>query len=184
MKIKGLVLLARREFVKEHFGENAWKKVIEALPVRDQEQLNFILATKWYLFETGELLDKAIVNVLGKGKKSFFEEIGAESARRSLAKEHKLFLTPGEPQAFMKQANTIYRLYYDTGYREYEKTGPNSGVMTTFEAETFSAPDCLTVIGWYKEALKLCGAKQIQVVEEECRAKGDSCCRYRFQWEM
>ncbi len=184
MKIKGLVLLARREFVKEHFGEEAWEKVVKALPAQDQQELNYILATKWYSFETGKRLDRAVVNVLGKGKIGFFEEIGAESARRSLTKEHKLFLTPGDPQAFMKKASTIYKFYYDTGYRTYQQTGPHSGVMTTFEAETFSAPDCLTVIGWYKEALKLCGAKRVQVVEEECRARGDSCCRYRLQWEI
>ena len=78
----------------------------------------------------------------------------------------------------------IYKFYYDTGYREYEETGPNSGIMTTYEAETFSAVDCLTVIGWYKEGIKYCGAKSVTVVEEECRAKGGKCCRYRFEWSM
>jgi len=38
--------------------------------------------------------------------------------------------------------------------------------------------------GWYKEALKMCGAKNVVAVEEECRAKGGSCCRYRFQWKQ
>jgi hypothetical protein len=56
--------------------------------------------------------------------------------------------------------------------------------MTTYEAETFSAADCLTVIGWYKQALELNGAKDVVVVEESCRAKGGPYCRYRFQWKM
>jgi len=185
MKIKGLVLHARKEFVKEHFGEGAWGKVLDALPSQDQELLKgTIFAVSWYPFETGERLDQAIVDVLGGGDESIFEEIGAKSAQRSLAKEHRSFLTPGDPQSFMKKANTIYNFYYNTGYREYKATGPNSGVMTTYEAETFSAVDCLTVIGWYKEALSLCGAKRVEAVEEECRAKGGSCCRYRFQWVM
>ena len=185
MKIKGLVLQARREFVKEHFDEAAWDTVCKALPLQDQELLqDMIFAGKWYPFEIGERLDKAIVNVLGKGKASIFEDIGAQSAQRSLLKEHKSFLTPGDPQSFMKKANIIYKFYYDTGYREYKETGENSGVMITYKAETFSAPDCLTVIGWYKQALKLCGVKHVDVVEEECRARGGSCCRYRFRWEM
>jgi CDP-paratose 2-epimerase len=41
--------------------------------------------------------------------------------------------------------------------------------MTTYEAETFSAADCLTVVGWYKQALELNGAKDVVVVEEETR---------------
>jgi len=185
MKVKGVVLLARQEFVQEHFGQEAWETVLLALPVQDRELLErAIYAAAWYPFATGERLDKAIVEVLGGGDEDTFEEIGVRSARRSLGKEHRYFLKPGDPQAFMRQADIIYRFYYDTGYREYTETGPNSGVMTTYEAETFSVPDCLTVVGWYKEALGMCGAKGVEVVEEECRAKGGSCCRYRFRWEM
>jgi len=185
MKIKGLVLIAREEFVKEHFGDGAWEKVLEALPVADQEFLKgVIFSVKWYPFEIGERLDNAIVKVLGHGKSAVFEELGVKSAQRSLAREHKSLLAPGDPQSFLKRSDVIYRLYYDTGYREYQETGPNSGVITTYEAKTFSIPDCLTVIGWHKEALKLCGAKEGQMVEEECRAKGGKCCRYRVQWKI
>ncbi|HER43145.1 MAG TPA: TIGR02265 family protein, partial [Candidatus Eisenbacteria bacterium] len=113
-----------------------------------------------------------------------FQDIGAKSAERNLTREHKTFLTPGDPQAFLKKAGIIYNFYYDKGYREYEETGPTSGVLTTHEAETHSVPDCMTVIGWYREALKMCGAKEIRIVEEECRAKGGSCCRYRVEWKM
>ncbi|MBN1163396.1 MAG: heme NO-binding domain-containing protein [Candidatus Krumholzibacteriota bacterium] len=183
MEIKGLILHARKAFVIEHFGEEAWQKVLSSLPERDREVLSeIILTAQWYPFEIGSRLDNAIVKVLGGGDKKIFEEIGVKSAQRGLLKIHQSFLTPGDPQAFMKKAKVIYKFYYDTGYREYEETGPTSGVMTTYEAETFSQPDCLTVIGWYKEALKLCGAREVEVVEEECRARGGSCCRYRFKW--
>jgi hypothetical protein len=185
MKIKGTVISARKEFIKEHFGEDAWEKVMKTLPSSHQDQLRGnILSSTWYSFEIGKALDNAIVKVLGGGNLSYFEELGAVSARKSLAKEHKSFLTKGDPQGFLKKAGIIYKFYYSTGYREYKETGPQSGIMTTFESETYSAPDCLTVIGWHKEALKLCGAKQVNVVEEECRTKGGKCCRYRFQWTM
>ena len=185
MKIKGLVLQARKEFVREHFGQDAWDKVLPALPPPDQELFKgVIFAAQWYPFQVSERLDQAIVDVLGGGDETIFMELGAKSARRSLTKEHASFLAPGDPQAFMRKANVIYRFYYDTGHRDYVETGPDSGVMTTFDAETFSAPDCLSVMGWYKEALKMCGVKDVQVVEEECRAQGGACCRYRFSWKM
>lgn len=185
MKIKGTVISARREFVKEHFGENAWVKVVSALPSEDQEKIKgTIMPSNWYTFEIGNRIDKAIVQVLGNGKESFFEELGAESARRILTKEHKSFIVNSDPQAFMKKAGLIYKFYYDTGTRDYKETGPFSGVITTYDSDTFSIPDCLTVIGWYKEALKMCGANNVTAAEEECRAKGGSCCRYRFQWKI
>jgi hypothetical protein len=73
-------------------------------------------------------------------------------------------------------------MYYETGRREYERTGDRSGVLTTRDAETFSAPDCLTVVGWYRKALEMCGLAGVQVVEDECRAKGGGVCRYRVAW--
>ena len=185
MKIKGLVLQSRKEFVVEHFGEDVWEQVLQALPAHDREILGgVVFAGQWVPFDAGERLDKAIVEIAGQGDERVFEEIGAKSARRSLGKEHRSFLSPGDPQSFMNKADIIYKFYYDTGYREYEETGPDSGVMTTYEAETFSAADCLTVIGWYKQALELNGAQDVVVVEEACRAKGGSYCRYRFHWKM
>jgi hypothetical protein len=185
MEIKGLIIQARKEFVEEHFGKDAWLKILEALPPEDRKALgDLILAARWYPFELGERLDRAIVNGLGEGKEKIFEDIGVKSAQRSLTKVHKSFLAPGDPQAFLKKSDVIYKFYYDTGRREYEQTGPNSGVMTTYEAKTFSVPDCLTVLGWHKEALRMCGARNVEGVEEECRAKGGSCCRYRFKWNV
>lgn len=184
MRIKGVVLRARMDFVKEHFGDDAWTRVLEVLPAEDGAALQDLLLTaRWYPFTLGERLDRAIVDTLGGGSNRIFEEIGAKSAQRNLSREHKSFLAPGDPQAFMKKSDLIYKFYYDRGYREYEETGPTSGVLTTYEAETHSVPDCLTVVGWYKEALRMCGAKEVRAFEEECRAKGGSYCRYRFEWK-
>ena len=60
--------------------------------------------------------------------------------------------------------------------------GEREAILTTRDAETFSAPDCLTVVGWYRRALEMCGAREPRVIEEECRAAGGACCRYRLRW--
>jgi uncharacterized protein (TIGR02265 family) len=185
MKVKGSVLKTRKNFVHDHFGEEGWQAVLEALPEDDQEFWeDIIISSDWYDFDIGERLDKSIVEVLGKGDERVFEQIGAKSAQKNLTSVHRSFFTPGNPQSFMQKANSVYKLYYDTGYREYKETGITSGVMTTYQAETFSIPDCLTVIGWYKEALRMCGAKNIKVFEESCRARGGEFCRYQFSWEI
>lgn len=184
MQIKGMVISARKEFVDEHFGPGAWEKVVESLSPDDQGFFkDLVLTAKWYPFEVGERLDNAIVGVLGEGDEEIFEEIGAKSAKKSLTQVHKSFLTPGDPQAFMRKADLIYKFFYDTGHREYKETGPSSGIMTTYDVKTFSVPDCLTVIGWYKEALHMCGAKNVEIEEEECRARGGKCCRYAVSWD-
>lgn len=183
--VNGAVLLARRNFVTTEHGEEAWQRILGQLSEEDRETLGgVILTSQWYPFPLNARLDVAIVSTLGRGADSMFEAIGAQSARDSLEGRHSHFLAPGDPQRFLAKTDRIYDAYYDTGYRTWEATGPTSGVMTTHEAETFSRADCLTVIGWYKEALRLCGARNVEMVEEACRAQGGPCCRYRLSWTM
>ena len=183
MEIKGSILESRLQFVKERFGEQAVERVISSLPATDQSTLrNPINKDGWYHFQLAQNLDDAIVQVIGKGDARLFEEMGAASAQQNLSGTQKFYLDLGNPQGFMLRAPLIYHVYYDKGWRDYKPTGPTTGVMTTYEAETYSAADCMTVMGWYKQALKMCGANDAVIVEETCRARGGDCCRYLVSW--
>lgn len=136
----------------------------------------------WYSFELGKRLDEAIVVVCGNGDPAFVKQLGAASAHKNLSTLQKSFLTPGNPNAFLGKARAFYARYYETGRREYQRTGDKSGVLTAHGANTFSATDCQTVIGWYERALELCGATDVRIVEAECRATGGATCRYNVSW--
>ena len=70
------------------------RTVVHAMPPEDQVKIKgTILSTTWYPFELGNRLDKAIVQVLGKGKESFFEELGAESRAEALPGSINLLLS-------------------------------------------------------------------------------------------
>ena len=181
-QIKGAVLKSRLAFVEEHFGKAGLQKVLESLPPDDQRALRMVFTSNWYAFDLGKRLDDAIVQVLAGGKPEFFERLGEASATKNLTTVHSAYLTRGNPQAFLAKAPAIYGMYYETGRREYHQTGERSAVITTHDAETFSAPDCLTVIGWYRKGLEMCGATSVKIVEEECRARGGRVCRYALSW--
>lgn len=181
-QVKGTILRSRLAFVEEHAGAEAVARVVASLPAEDQQALKSILTMKWYPFDLGKRLDDAIVREVGGGRRDFFERLGAASADKNLTTVHRSFLVEGDPHAFLSKAPQIYALYYETGRRQYQRTGDREGVLTTHDAETFSGPDCLTVIGWYRRALELCGAREVRIVEEECRARGGTVCRYRVTW--
>jgi uncharacterized protein (TIGR02265 family) len=182
-QIKGAVLKSRLAFVQDHSGKEGLERVIAALPEADQRTLKLLFTSNWYPFELGKRLDEAIVRVLGGGRTEFFERLGAASAEKNLSTIHGGYLTKGDAHGFLAKSPSFYALYYETGRRDYTPTGPKEGVFTTHDAETFSAPDCLTVVGWYKKALEMCGVSGVRIKEEECRAKGGSVCRYRVSWE-
>ncbi len=184
-QVKGAVLLARRAYVTKQYGDAGWQRVIEGLPTRSRSTVEGnLLSTQWYPFSVNLDLDTTIVEVLGGGHDGVFKAIGAASASENLGGPHRPFLAPGNPELFLPRTAAIYSFYYDVGHRDYEATGPTSGTMTTFGGETASKTDCLTVIGWYEEALKMCGAIRVEMVEESCRANGDPYCRYQISWSM
>ena len=181
-QIKGSVVKSRLAFVEEHSGKDGVQKVLAALPEADRKTLASVITVKWYPLDLGTRLDDAIVRVLGGGKAEFFERLGAASAEKNLATVHKAFVTAGDPHAFLSRTPAIYSMYYEKGRREYRKTGDNSAILTTYDAAVFSTPDCLTIIGWHRRALEMCGATGVKVVEEECRATGGDVCRYKLTW--
>ena len=181
-QIKGSVIKSRLAFVEEHSGKAGVQKVLAALPDADRKTLASVITVKWYPLELGTRLDDAIVRVLGGGKPEFFERLGAASADKNLATVHKAIVTAGDPHAFLSRTPAIYSMYYEKGRRDYQKTGDKSAVLTTHDAEVFSIPDCLTIVGWHRRALEMCGATGVKVVEEECRATGGDVCRYKLTW--
>ena len=182
-QIKGAVLKSRLAFLEEHGGKDGVQQVLAALPAADQRTLKMLFTSNWYPFGLGRALDDAIVRVLGGGRAEFFERLGEASAEKNLGTVHSGYLTRGDAHGFLAKSPSIYSLYYEAGRREYKQAGPREGVLTTYDAETFSAPDCLTVVGWYRKALEMCGVRNPRVVEEECRASGGKVCRYRVTWD-
>jgi len=182
-QIKGSVIKSRLAFVEEHAGKAGVDQVLAALKDDDRKALASVITVKWYPLELGTRLDDAIVRVVGGGKAEFFERLGAASAEKNLTSVHKAFVTRGDPHGFLTRTPAIYSMYYEKGRREYKKTGDKSAVLTTRDAEMFSTPDCLTIVGWHRRALEMCGATGVRVVEEECRAKGGAVCRYALSWD-
>ena len=182
-QIKGAVLKSRLAFVEEVAGKEGVQRVLGVLPAADQRTLRMLFTSNWYPFGLGKALDDAIVRVLGGGRTEFFERLGEASAEKNLSTIHSGYLTKGDAHGFLAKSPSIYSLYYEAGRREYQPVGPKEGVLTTHDAETFSAADCLTVIGWYRKALEMCGVGRPRVMEEECRASGGKVCRYRVRWD-
>lgn len=180
-QIKGGVLKSRLAFVEEHAGAAGVARVLSALTPEDQRSLGMLITGKWYDFGIGKRLDDAIVQVLGRGDRTYFERLGEASAQSNLTGVHRSFLS-NDPHAFLARTPKVYALYYEQGRREYQRTGEREAVLTTYDAETFSAADCLTVVGWYRRALEMCGCTGVRVTEEECRAAGGAVCRYRLSW--
>lgn len=182
--VKGSVLASRLAFVREQRSDAVLARVFERLAPEDKAVLQgMLLPFAWYPFETNERLDRAIRDELGLGEEIFLR-LGAKSAEDNLTSaSQRHYMDERNPQGLLKNTSAIYKVYYDTGHRNYEKLANNAAVLRTHESQSFSAADCLTVVGWYERAIQMCGGKNVRVVESKCRARGDDVCEYSCSWE-
>jgi uncharacterized protein (TIGR02265 family) len=183
-RIGGNILLARRTFVQERGGQ-VWERVLARLPEDDRKALRrTLLVTTTYPFELNLRLDEAIAQELYPGEpERAFREMGRASAEVNLNGPQKAFLREGDPQHLLSFAETIYAYYYAEGRRTYQKTGPTTAVLTTYDAPQATRGDCLTVVGWHERAIELSGGRNVKVVETKCRSRGQLVCEYQCSWE-
>jgi uncharacterized protein (TIGR02265 family) len=183
-QIKGSILLSRRAYLKERGGEALLERVVGRLSATERATLEgTLLATSWYPLELNLRLDDAIADELSTGNRSqVFIEMGRASADQNLKTVHQAFIRQGDPHYLLSNAPRIYRLYYGVGYRTYERAGPSSATLRTFDAESVTATDCMTVVGWHQRAIELSGGKNVAVVEMVCRSRGGAHCEYRCAW--
>src|SRR5258705_10321337 len=100
-RIKGFVLTSRINFVRERFGDEAWDKVVAALPREDAEKLGgVILPSSWFPVELEARLDDAVIRVIGGKSEEAFRELGRQSAIQNLAKFQTAFIKGKSPQTF------------------------------------------------------------------------------------
>jgi uncharacterized protein (TIGR02265 family) len=182
--IRGAVIASRLKYVREKGGADVRERVLARLPPGDQQLLRGWLQTSgWYPFDLNRRLDDAIAAELSPGDRSrVFLEMGRASAEANLLSGQAVYVKPGDPHALLRAAPEVYAAYYAVGRREYEKTGETSAVLRTHGAESVTAEDCLTVVGWHVRAIELCGGHDVKVVETRCRARGHPFCEYSCRW--
>lgn len=180
--VKGSVLKSRLSFIDE-LDPKSKERIFARLLPEDRATLEgIILPAGWYPFETGARLDASIAEELGGGD-ALYRELGAKSATDNLSASHRVYVRERDPHGLLKAAASIYRLYYASGHRTYERAGDKKAILRTIGSETFSTEDCLTVVGWHEKAIEMCGGRHPRVRETKCRARGDDCCEYVCEWD-
>jgi uncharacterized protein (TIGR02265 family) len=182
-RIKGVVLIARLRWLGERADTSQVERVLRRLPRDDEVVLRGqLLHVAWYPLQLKLRLDEAIAAELAGSRQRIFREMGRSSAEINLSGPHEAYVRSGDPHALLSRAPHIYRSGNEAGYRSYEKVGPSTAVVRTFDAAAVSPSDCLTALGWFERAIELCGGRDVRVVETKCRAEGAPCCEYRCDW--
>lgn len=180
-KIKGTILAAHVQWVKENGTSAEYVRVWEKLPREARLAIGLVLPVKWYDFAHLIALDHAIADQFGGGSSAILRDLGAYSARVNLAGAYKAY-NRSNVHDFFATAARLHPQFQDFGNVSYLVRSDNSGVMTHRNYVSYSPLYCESAAGYYQEAVKLHGGRAVSVTEPECQCRGDAACVFVMRW--
>ncbi len=122
-----------------------------------------------------------ILNRFGEGDLGFLQGLGAYSARQSLSGGYHPLQRSSLHQFFRRSA-LLHAESQDFGTSAYLELEPTEGRMIHAGYCSYSPLHCASVIGFYRECIRLHGAVDVEVRESFCQCHGDEFCTFEMSW--
>lgn len=182
--IKGVNLSSTLNYNKEMFGEELQNKLIAQLSSEDQQVLTkAILDAEWYPLDVFVRYLNVMTKDILKGSGESLQK-GTEAVIEMQFKGiYKALLMLGSPEAFVERINTITGRYYQ-GINIKTEMLDKKKVKATYEG--FEKSHRLyeyTILGWWKKAMEMLGAKNVKVELLTSLADGKGHFELTASWE-
>ncbi|MGE5473097.1 MAG: hypothetical protein ACM3UU_02620 [Ignavibacteriales bacterium] len=175
MQVKGTAFISRRDETIKKFGQDAWDKFIEDVSKKIPFFSNSILTTTLIPLSDFLKLQDEFLKTFHNGNEKAFWEMGEASAQFSLTEgPYKPYLSSGNINEFItSKLPLVFKAYYvDCG--KFEAT--IEGNKCTLKGVEIPVPHIYfeyTVVGYFKRATELIGAKLSQLKKVKSIVEGD-----------
>ncbi len=184
IQVKGSAVTARVRWVRETHGEEALRKVLDALTEEDRQILaGRVLPSAWVPYELFIRLNVAADRAFGRGDHRVCYEMGKFSAEVNLPTLYKLFFRLGSPLFIFRKAAQVWDVHYTSGRLVSLQDGP---AAVRIRVEDFAQPHrahCMSVLGWAVKSIELSGSTTTYAEEETCRVRGGDACEFTLRWK-
>lgn len=179
---KGTLVASRPRYVREEHGEEAHRRLAEALSpearvVYEQPPLPFT----WTPMTQLVAIDRAIVEGPMRGEVAAMRRFGELIARYDLPVVYKVLFRVGSPSFVIKRIGMAYAQYLRGGKVSAEASSQEATVWL----ERYVQPLYLCaygIPGWIAAALTMSGGEKVTVTHETCAHRGAARCEWRASW--
>jgi hypothetical protein len=182
-EVKGSAVTSRVRYVRERFGEAAYRRLRDALVSEHKELLDGrVLPHAWVPYHLFIAVNIEADRIFGKGDLALCFEMAKYGAEVNLPTLYRIFYRLNTPQFIFKKAARLWEVHYSSG-----RLVPTDETETSIRMriEDFDEPHpahCLSVLGWAVRSVELSGATVTGYAEERCRTRGDDACEMRISW--
>jgi uncharacterized protein (TIGR02265 family) len=180
-RVKGAMVRAHLQFVRDRLGEQAVARTLAALPSEVAEEVDGILVSTWCKFESLVALDLAIARVAGRDPRELMRELGRYSAQINLSTLYRAFHRD-DIHEFFRHSATLHRQFQDFGVCAYQQLGDTSGRVTIRDAACFSPTYCASEAGYLEQVIATHGGTGASVTESACQCASDDHCSFELRW--
>ena len=180
-KVKGAMVRAHLQFVRDRLGEAALDRTLKALPPAVAAEVQGILATTWCTFESLIVLDRTIAHVAGRDERDLMRELGRYSAQINLSTIYRAFHRD-DIHDFFRNSAMLHRKFQDFGDCEYEQVAKTHGRISIRNAASYSPTYCSSEAGYLEQVIETHGGSAVVITESACQGAGDDRCTFELRW--
>lgn len=180
--VKGAMVRAHLQFVRDRAGEAALARTLAALPPAVAAEVDGILVSTWCSFENLIALDLAIARVAGRDADGLVRELGRYSAQINLSTFYRAFHRD-DIHDFFRYSAALHRQFQDFGTCIYEQLGPTSARISIRDAACFSPTYCASEAGYLEQVIATHGGRGTSVTESACQCADDDHCTFEMRWQ-
>lgn len=179
--VKGAMVRAHLQFVRDRLGEAAVERTLAALPPHLADEVQGMLASSWCAFETLIALDRAIARITGEEERRLMRDLGRYSAQINLTTVYRAFRRD-DIHEFFRRGASLHRQFQDFGTSEYEQLAGTQARIRVRDAVCFSPAYCSSEAGYLEEVIAIHGGTGSNVFESTCQCSGDALCTFELRW--
>ncbi len=182
-RVSGVALVEIADFLRERFGEGRARELVRELPVLGNALTGGIDPSQWYASPRPITLVEQIDRVEGRGDRKLCADAGRFLARRAAARAAEALAGEAQtPEILFSHVPEVWQRYLQAGRVTVAKVGRGYGRL---EIADFSEPSlalAAAVAGYLDEALRLAGAREVDVRVARAAALGDDRDVFEATW--
>ena len=181
--VKGSPVRSLQKFIDAELTPDQREKVYQAMPQGYGQRFRGpILATETIPVTVLNRFTEEAAKAKGEPTDQFARRAGREGASDAVKGIYRFFALVMTPPALLSKASQMWSSLYNRGELKVEDQTSNSARirLVGFPSEPAG---CARITGWMERMAELTGAKNVNVQQVACYAKGQPNCEWIVKWQ-
>jgi uncharacterized protein (TIGR02265 family) len=181
--VKGSPVRSLQKFIDAELTPEQRSAVLAALPNEYGTRLRGpVLATETIPVSVLNKFTEEAAKAKGEPVEQFARRAGREGASDAVKGIYRFFALVLTPTALLSKASQMWSSLYNRGELKVANQTEHTATikLLNFPSEV---PGCSRVTGWIERMAEMTGAKNVQVQQTQCYAKGAAHCEWTVRWQ-